>query len=421
MDRIMLAATGSGCGKTTITTGILYLLKQAGLSPHAFKCGPDYIDPMYHEAALSVPSKNLDPYFCNDELLVASFAEGAGSINVIEGCMGLYDGLGVSSECSAYSVAEALQAPIILVVEARGRGYSLIAEIMGFLRLDTAGLIRGIFLNRISKGYYEKLAPVIQAETGLQVVGFLPAMSEISLESRHLGLKSTAENDAAEKIEVIAQALQETLNMDTLLTIAGRAARLKVARPLRDFVNWNLAGQTIAVARDEAFNFYYRDNVLALEYAGVDVKYFSPIRDSALPTGTTGIYIGGGYPELHLDELEKNTAMRSAIREFAESGGHIFAECGGFMYLQERIEGHEMVGIFPGQASNTGHLVRFGYIEAEYDGHVLKGHEFHHYDVTEPGQEMAIKKASTGQCYRAYCRYKNCLAGFPHFYFMSSS
>lgn len=417
--RILISATGSGKGKTTISTGILSLLKRRGLDVHAFKCGPDYIDPMYHEAVLGLKSSNLDPFFCDDELLKSSFCDSVGEINIIEGCMGLFDGLGTTSEASSYSVAASLNTPIVLLVDAYGMGYSVVAMIKGFLAMDEKHLIKGVFLNRISKAYFDRISPVIENETGVSVIGFLPTQPESFFESRHLGLKSVSENNAFEKIEHIADIIDVSLDVDKLIKIANSAEALKDVKLLSNYVSADGTDKVIAVARDDAFCFYYRDNIKALELAGARVVYFSPMNDSHLPEGYTGIYLGGGYPELFLDKLNANEAIRTEIFNAIEAGIPVIAECGGYMYLQDKICGVSMVGVFDDSAENQNRSVRFGYVTGSYGNYELKGHEFHHYDVSDPGDAFEMTKASTGDKYNAVHVYNNCIAGFPHFYYLS--
>ncbi len=421
--RIMFAATGSGRGKTTIVSSLLSLMKDRGQYIHSFKCGPDYIDPKYHEAVLGIPSTNLDPFFCQDHLLAASFYNAAGSLNVIEACMGLYDGLGVSSSCSSYQVAQTLQCPIVLILDCSGMAYSIIAEIKGFLSLDSDCLIKGVFLNRISSVFYEKIKPVIEEECRVRVVGYLPKMADIELKSRHLGLMSVAENDGINKIRVVTDILDKTLDVDSIFAIA--AGQTINHKELDSYVIPFKSKKKIAIAYDEAFWFYYKDNIKLLEEAGADIVYFSPLRDKKLPDDIDGIYIGGGYPENFLKDLSQNLSMINAISSFAESGGHIFAECGGFMYLckgiMDRSGGlYNMTGLFDDVAENKGKLVRFGYVDISLEGESIKGHEFHHFDVADPGDEAIVTKASTGTSYGAFRRYKNVLAGFPHLYFFSN-
>lgn len=441
--RLMVAATGSGKGKTTLTTSLLYLLKKQCSDIHSFKCGPDYIDPMYHESVLGIESGNLDPFFCNGELLKASFADGHGRLNIIEGCMGLFDGLGVTSECSPYSVASTLDCPIILVVDAHGKGYSILAEIQGFLNYDINKLIKGVFLNQVSDAYFEKLKSAIEKELNISVVGHLPRLSGEELESRHLGLKSVKENEAVSKIQRTVEALQERIDLKNILELAEETTDIHVDRELADFADdfWrklsiDLKDKRVAIAKDDAFSFYYRDNIRSIELAGGKVVYFSPLEDDKLPLNIDFVYLGGGYPELYADRLSNNNTMRQSIKEYIDAGGMTFAECGGFMYLNKSIEDKPMVGIFSSNAENKKRLVRFGYVTISMPASMLvshamiaqttdkeyfitlKGHEFHHYDVDNPGDVCQIMKASTGDTYKAFAKYKNCLAGFPHVYFL---
>lgn len=425
--RVLIAATGSGKGKTTVTGAILQLLKEKGVSVHSFKCGPDYIDPAYHEAVLGIKSKNLDPFFCNEELLRATFIDGAGDFNVIEGCMGLYDGIGTTSDCSPYTVAKMLKCPIILIVDGHGKGYSIVAEIMGFLALDDENLINGIIINRISEGYFNKIKPVIEEKTSVEVVGFVPRLVEAELDSRHLGLKSVSENHAEEKFLLVADKIRDIFDLDKIIKLGEASIDIKCEKKLSEYAKNTLNGKVIGVAKDEAFNFYYKDNLRILELSGAHIKYFSPIHDAKLPEGVDALYIGGGYPELYAKELSENTQMRRNVLEFVQNEGRVFGECGGFMYLNKSIDGYPMVGVFKGDAINTKKLVRFGYVDAYLESNAdrcklldIKAHEFHHYDVTENGEEFKVIKASTGQEYKAGCRYKNCLASFLHLYFLSN-
>jgi len=424
IPRVLISATGSGKGKTTITALVLKALQAKNMDVHGFKCGPDYIDPMYHEAVIGIESKNIDPFFCDENLMKASFLEGAGEINVIEGCMGLYDGMGVSQISSPYTVARNLSCPVILVVDAYGRGYSILAEIKGFLSLDENKLIRGIILNRISPNYYLRLKPVIEDETGIGVVGFLPKLSEELFESRHLGLKSVTENHAVEKIDRLYKNHGENIDIDQILEIARGADKISESASMDDYIGAEvkecLNKKKIAIAKDEAFNFYYKDNILALTKAGAEVVFFSPINDKSLPKNIDAIYLGGGYPELYINELSANDKIIRELREFVDNGGKVFAECGGFLYLCKTVDDISMVHIFDENASNKNKLVRFGYVNAEYDKNIIKGHEFHHYDVDNPGTEFTCTKVSTDEKYYAGIREKNCLASFLHLYFMSN-
>ncbi len=428
--KIMLASTSSGVGKTTITSALLTLLKENNKKIHAFKCGPDYIDPTYHKCALGVDSKNLDLYFCNQDLLRMSFIRDSAELNVIEGCMGLFDGMGVSSENSPYEIASVLKAPIVLIVDGSKKGYSIIAEIKGFIELDYNNLLKGLFVNNISDAFFEKLKPVIEKETKLKVIGHLPNLEKMGFDSRHLGLKSIEENEAAEKIKDIADQLRNRIDIKSLMSIsifyvsdnnkALREKSLLMAKSSFDTtVPKKLSGKKIAVAKDEAFYFYYKDNLDALKAAGASLIYFSLLHDKEIPKEADGLYIGGGYPELYLSELEDNISMRESVKRFIDEDNPTFAECGGFMYLQNTIDGYHMVGVFDGNARRTEKLVRFGYVSMTFDKKNVKGHEFHHYDVDNPGEYADVEKASTKKKYKAGLKYRKCFASYVHLYFMS--
>ena len=425
-SRILISATSSNVGKTLFVSALLEVLKFS--NTHSFKCGPDYIDPMYHEAVLGITSKNLDPFFMDENLMKASFLEDAGDINIIEGCMGLYDGLGVTSKCSTYEVAQNLRTPVVLLVDAAKAGYSIVAAIKGYQSLDTDNLIKGVILNRISEGYYKKLSKVIEEECGIKTLGYMPVIKESTFESRHLGLKSVEENNAKEIVHLVSLIIKDTVDIDGILDVAESAEHLVYDKKLADYVSCNATEEKplIAVAKDEAFNFLYKDNLWALAMCGADIVYFSPLWDEKLPENVKGVVIPGGYPELYAKQLSDNKSMLESIRAAAEKGMPVIAECGGYMYLQRAIEienkAFGMVGIFDGIAKNKGKLVRFGYIEATNEAYKIKGHEFHHFDVDNPGEDFDIVKASDRNIkYKAVESYKNVTAGFPHLFYLSDT
>ena len=424
VSRIVIAAPGSGRGKTTFVSSLLALLKKHGEDVRAFKCGPDYIDPMFHESVLGIPSKNLDTFFCGPELLRASLYEDRGSINVIEGVMGLYDGIGMTEQASTYELARILNAPIILCVDAHGMGRSAAAVIKGFQAMDDAGLIRGVFLNRVSAGYYQKLAPWLEETCGIPVVGFLPNMPEAVLKSRHLGLESPEENEALAKLGKTAEMLEETLDLAKLKQVAESAEPLDVSVRFDDVLP-PVSGTraVVAVAKDEAFSFFYKDNLTALQKCGLELRFFSPMRDEKLPEGASALVLYGGYPELYAKELSANVSMRESIRTACDGGMPVIAECGGFMYLQEKLKTadgtFDMVGVFPGSAENRGKLIRFGYVRGTDGMSHLRGHEFHHFDVDEPGSAWTMTREATGEEYPAMHVKNGVVAGFPHFYYYS--
>ena len=442
--RILIGATGSGSGKTTITCALLEILKRQGKKVQAFKCGPDYIDPMFHRTVLGIPSKNLDTFFTGEKMTAELFMESAvnADISVMEGVMGLYDGLGgIRKEGSAYDLATVTDTPVILVIDAHGMGRSILPLIAGFLSYDTIHLIRGIILNRTSGAFFETIRQEIEKSFPVEVLGYFPNQKEILLESRHLGLKRPEEVEKmAELLDKTADMLEKTVDIDRLFAIAEGASELPEGSTLekdsygKQKVHLQKSGKrpVIAVARDEAFCFYYEDNLKALEKAGAEIVFFSPLHDGSVPKEADGLLLPGGYPELYAKELSENKTMLAAIREKAELAMPIVAECGGFMYLHETIEDQEgqqyrMAGVLPGICINKGKLVRFGYIELQEkkpsflpEGTKIRGHEFHYYDSSDNGEDCMAVKPVTGKSYPCVIETQNRFLGFPHLYYPSN-
>ncbi len=440
LDRVMIAAPKSGSGKTTITCAILQTLKDMGKQVVSYKCGPDYIDPMFHQRVIGIPSKNLDTFFTgeNDTRKLLLKNRTGEEIAVIEGVMGLYDGLGgVREEGSSYHLAKVTKTPIILVVDAKGMGRSVIPLIAGFLAYDTEHLIRGVILNRMSKSYYEIIKPLIEAELQIRVLGYLAERQQLQIQSRHLGLHLPGEiKEIQRQLEVAAEELQKSVSIETIIQIAASAETIeieKITETTEKITSTELITKPlIAVARDEAFCFYYEDNLLLLKEYGADIAYFSPLHDKELPEGSSGLLLGGGYPELYAKELEENTAMRKEIKAAVESGMPVVAECGGFLYLHTAIrdrDGHpyQMAGVLPAACQDTKKLVRFGYIELEEkENHFLevgtriKGHEFHYFDSEKNGEDCMAVKPITGRTYPCVIEKENVWMGFPHLYYPSN-
>lgn len=455
LDRVMIAAPKSGSGKTTITCGLLQALINMGLNAVSYKCGPDYIDPMFHRKVLGVPSKNLDTFFTGEEetkaLLVQNRKEG--DFAVLEGVMGLYDGLGgVREEGSSYHLARVTGTPIILTVDAKGMGRSVIPMIAGFLAYDTKHLIKGVILNRMSAASYETLRPLIEKELPVSVLGYFPERRQFQIESRHLGLIMPDETEhIKERLQMLAEELKKTIAVREILQIGKTAG--EIALPLKASSGGGTKPQqtqadgdapavaaaskkrdapVIAVASDEAFCFYYEDNLRLLEEYGAKLVCFSPLRDQTLPAGCSGLLLGGGYPELYAGKLEENSAMRTAIRKAIESGMPTVAECGGFLYLHDSLKDREgksyaMVGAIPAQCHDAGKLVRFGYIELEEreegflpKGERIRGHEFHYYDSENNGGDCLARKPVTGKTYACVTATQSCFWGFPHLYYPSN-
>lgn len=440
IDRVMLAAPKSGSGKTTITCALLQCLKNAGVPVSAVKCGPDYIDPMFHRTVQGIPSANLDTFFTGTEETRNLFARGRSEEDfvVMEGVMGLFDGLGgIREEGSSYDLARATRTPIILVVDAKGMGRSVIPLIAGFLLYDPEHLIRGVILNRTSGMWYETIRSKIEAELPVRVLGYFPDDRSLTIKSRHLGLQMPGEiNGIREKIERAAEILRKTVSVEQIREIAEEVPEIQ---PEKSGPDGNMVPNAetadcpvLAVARDEAFCFYYEENLRLLECCGAKLVFFSPLHDCALPPNCRGILLGGGYPELYAKELSENKEMRQAVREAFASGLPALAECGGFMYLHAFLETPEktaypMAGVLPGTCRNTGKLVRFGYVELEEkkscflpEGERIRGHEFHYYDSTDNGADWTAFKPAGTKSYPCIKAAGQQVLGFPHPYYPSN-
>lgn len=422
--RMLIAGTGSGCGKTTVVCAILQALKDRGLDVASFKCGPDYIDPMFHSEILGTPGNNVDLYFAGEELARGLFLKHAAKLNVIEGAMGYYDGLSMSSErASGLHVARVMNAPAVLVVNVRGMALSAAALVRGFQALRPDNHIAGVILNRVSPAAYSRLKETVEAECGLQVYGFLPSDEGYSLQSRHLGLVTAREvEDLRERMGRLARQAEKSLDLDGLAALMEAQPPLEAEIPIAE----KRADVRIAIARDRAFCFYYRDNLDLLQEMGAQLIPFSPLEDTALPD-CDGLYLGGGYPELYTRRLSENQGMLLAIREAVEGGLPTVAECGGFMLLADRVDGMGMAGVVPAECADAHRLVRFGYGEfrAPEDsllfeaGDVIRGHEFHHWDATHSGEALEAKKPS-GRSWKCAYATDTLYAGFPHLYFPSA-
>ena len=425
--RIMIAATKSGSGKTTITCGILRALTNSGLSLCSYKCGPDYIDPMFHRKVLGISSGNLDTFFTEEETTKKLFAENfSGDMAVIEGVMGLYDGIGgVEAQGSSYDLARVLQSPIILVIDAKGAGRSVLAMLKGFLEYDKYKLIKGVILNRTSIAFGKTLGELIEKELGVKYLGAIPDMKNQELSSRHLGLVMPQEiPELQDKLEELAEIISETLNLEELKNIANASDELDIIKEEKGVknVNTNLA---LAVARDEAFCFYYRENLKMLQEDGVQLIEFSPLKDTHLPEGINGILLGGGYPENYLEQLSANESMKRDIKAAYDDGMPILAECGGFMYLSETITdekgiSHEMVGAVKSNIEWKGKLVRFGYITVDTGELLMKGHEFHYFDSDNNGEDCVATKPFGGKNWSCIHKKAGSYIGFPHLYYPSN-
>ncbi len=409
--RIMIAAPQSGSGKTLITCALLQALKEKNYHLESFKCGPDYIDPMFHKTVLGISSRNLDPFFTEDSITRMLLSKGQDSrdLVVIEGVMGLYDGLGgIREEASSYALAKATNTPILLTVNARGMGRSLLALLSGFLQYDTAHLIKGVILNQTPSSFASVLAKEIEETFHIPVVASFPVRDDVRIESRHLGLVMPYElEDIQSRLKIASQVLCENANIEQILEIAKSAPKLEYDVESDIKQKFTEKKFRIGVARDEAFCFYYEDNLDLLKSLGAKLISFSPLHDDTLPKDLDGILFGGGYPELYLKELEENESMRNSVKSAIENKMPSLAECGGFMYLHDTIfdsekKPYKMAGVIHAGCMKKERLVRFGYLtlNSKTDsflkkGETIRGHEFHYYDSEDNG-ECAIAKKPVG-------------------------
>lgn len=437
IPRLVIAGTHSGVGKTTVALALMAALSRRGLVVQPFKVGPDYLDPLQHRRAAGRPSRNLDGWMLGRDALLKSFcaASAGADIAVIEGMMGLFDGKETTSEeGSTAEIAKWLAAPVLLVADAGGMARSLGALLQGFQRFDPELILSGAIFSRTSgAGHLQWLEEA--ARLYLPVFGGLPLDGRVAMPERHLGLIRPEEILPDRLIDDLIDLAESHLKIDRLIALARSTPPLEIAPsdpgrvPLRC---------RIAIGRDEAFHFYYPDNLALLEEAGAQLVEFSPIHDAALPEGIDGIYLGGGYPEVYAEALSANGAMQEAVRRFAESDRPIYAECGGMIYLAREIglisgERFPMVGLIPGSIQMKERLSRIGYVEVEAGegnpllewGEKARGHEFHYSDwEMEPSEQAGLKRAyrlsRNGREMKEGYLYRNVLASYVHLHFGSN-
>lgn len=431
MNRIMIAGTSSGCGKTIVSTALLRAWQRRGIPLCAFKCGPDYIDPMFHQAAMGLPSYNLDLYFLSESQVRSLMAYQLHDkrTGVIEGVMGFYDGIsGITDKASSAHLARATDTPVILVVRPKGQSLSLAAMLQGF-RQFTSNTISGVIVNGISPNMASFYQDII-ARAGLRSYGFLPSIPDAQIPDRHLGLMTACEiADLQARLDKLADAAEQGLDLDGLLALAKTAPNLTDSmfpftpvttdQPLR-----------IAVARDAAFCFYYQDNFDVLTQMGAEIVWFSPLEDQQLPSDIDGLYLGGGYPELYAEQLSHNTTIRTQIANLISDGLPTIAECGGFLYLGQSLTTEKgtfsMTSTLPCSSSISNRLQPFGYAEmtAQNDGLLaergqkLRVHEFHYAISDHNGTGFLIEKPNGRQWLGAF-HTSTLYAGYPHLYFRS--
>jgi cobyrinic acid a,c-diamide synthase len=429
LPRFLIGAPASGSGKTLITCGILQALVNRGMKVASFKCGPDYIDPMFHSRVIGTRSKNLDAYFVDENTLRYLFSRTASEndISVIEGVMGFYDGISVmSTEASSHDVSRKLEAPVVFLLNSKGASISNLATLKGFLEFRENN-IKGVIFNQMSQKVFDTIKPEVE-KLGIKAIGFVPKVSHLVLESRHLGLVLPNEIDELkDKLNQLADVLEESLDIDMLIELANSAPDLDCTAPEVKRIDRPVK---IGLAQDDVFCFTYEDNVELMRRIGAEIVEFSPLNDDHIPD-VDAIVLSGGYPELHADRLCSNTSMMKDIRDKIAGGMPCLAECGGFMYLHERLEDHEgkmheACGVIKGEVKNTGKLSRFGYItvtsedpDSILSGGPVKGHEFHYWDSDNCGESWKALKTN-GKEYRCTHEEDGLVAGYPHLYFYSN-
>lgn len=429
MRALMLAAMQSGSGKTTVTCALLAAARRRGLEVHPFKTGPDYIDPMFHTRAAGRPSRNLDLFLQGEEGVRRTLSTAGNGFALIEGAMGYYDGMAGGTDAGAWAVADALGIPAVLVLRPEGQGVTLAAQLYGMLRFRTPSHIAGVLFSGCKASLADYLAPIVTRETGLPVLGTLPPCDAAKFDSRHLGLQTPGEiEDLEARFAALAEILEQNADLDKLLALA---ADLPAEHPAQ--TRTDSPACRIAVARDEAFCFTYADNLDALQEAGAELCFFSPLHDEALPKDCDALYLCGGYPELHAETLARNAPMRQAVRQEVISGMPTVAECGGFLYLGQALEdtggkSYPMAGALPGESYRTDRLRRFGYLTLTADadslllrkGETLPAHEFHYWEARQPGGDLTARKTGRDKSWQCCFAGPTLYAGFPHLHFGGS-
>ncbi|HEY5673993.1 MAG TPA: cobyrinate a,c-diamide synthase [Malonomonas sp.] len=428
---LLIAAPSSGSGKTSLTLGLMALLRRRGIVVAPFKVGPDYIDPGHQAAVCGRTANNLDSFFCDQPQVREIYQRGCGGaqIAIVEGVMGLFDGVsGDSEEGSSAQIAKWLGLPVVLVVDAKAQARSFAALVKGFCEFDPDLQIAGVIANRVgSDRHCQMLQDALQSTPGLPpLLGCLPRSEKIVLPERHLGLV-TAEDLPGDHAEQLADWVEQSLEPAWLQQLTGRVvapqvvgSAAAVAKKLR-----------IGVARDRAFCFYYPENLRLLEAAGAELVEFSPLTAERLPENLAGLYLGGGYPELHAEQLAQNSQLREQIKQSASAGLPIYAECGGFMYLCQSIDRHAMCGVFPAQAKMLARRRALGYRQLDFTsdsplgpaGTQVRGHEFHYSEVTMPASIARCyamgRRGGEGLGTEGY-RFKNVLGSYVHLHFASN-
>jgi len=420
IPQFIIAAPTSNAGKTTVTLGLLRALKNRGLTPQPFKCGPDYIDPKFHKIACDKIGVNLDLFMMSRDDIdktYATYSNGASAI-CVEGVMGLFDG-SKKQEGSTAELAKLLQLPIIFVVDAKSVAYSVAPLLYGFKNFDKELNIAGVIFNRVNTESHYQFLEEACTDVGIQPLGRLPFLPECEIPSKHLGLSIDKMEDYNNVVERVAKQMEATVDIDQLLKITTKKVKQKASLIPTDLS----LGFKIAVAKDEGFNFSYVQNIEALKRMG-EVVFFSPINDKQLPHADL-VYLPGGYPEMYTKQITQNDLMLNSIKAYAENGGKIIAECGGMMYLGKFIIDQQgikakMAGIFNYSSSMAKMKLNLGYRTVKFNNYELKGHEFHYSNIIDIEQIETIGtvwNARGKEVETKIYRYKNVIASYMHFYF----
>lgn len=423
ISRILISAFSSGSGKTTFTMGFLRLLQKKGIKVSSYKCGPDYIDTMFHTKALGIPSRNID-LFLSDENTVKNILADGESFAVIEGVMGFYDGIAFTDKASASHISSATDTPCLLIVDVKGKSATLKALVTGMLNYRKNN-IKGIILNRISKALYPVYKNMIESELPVKVFGYIPELQDCTLKSRHLGLITVEEMaDINSIIDKVAEELEKSIDLESILKEAEKAPDLEY-----DIKEINLIGRCrIGMAYDKAFCFHYADNIKVLEKMGAEIVYFSPLDDTALPENLDGIIFYGGYPELYAEKLSANKSFIQSLQKVYNNKMPLIAECGGFMYISQSIDNVEMASLIKGRCTMTNKLQNFGYVDitSHKDSMLFKkgekfpAHEFHYSVIDEPYSDCIMRKPKSSKSWSGVYLSDHVYAGYPHLYFMSN-
>ncbi|WP_134704057.1 cobyrinate a,c-diamide synthase [Ammoniphilus sp. YIM 78166] len=436
--RIVLAGTGSGAGKTTLTIGLMAALQRKGYQVQGFKCGPDYIDPTYHTAVTGRASRNLDSWMLPHETLKEIFQRGSegADISIIEGVMGFYDGKeATSNKGSTAEISMLTESPVILVVNCQSMARSVAAVVKGFQCLSEETRIAGVIANKVgSEGHFRIVKAAIEQECGIPVLGYLKREEEVEIPERHLGLVPSIERGELNPLfQRLADLVSATIDLDEVMKIASQAPLLQAESCLFE-QREDEPRVTIAVAKDPAFHFYYPENLELLQAYGAKCVYFSPLAGESVPEEADGLYIGGGFPEEFAAELASNKEVLDSFRTTIQKGVPTLAECGGFMFLTEELVTtsgacYPMVGIIPGKVTMQKRLSALGYREITgVEGNFLlgpdtqaKGHEFHYSTFSTDGEvEFAYETKGLRGTKSEGVLQDNLVAGYTHFHFASN-